>query len=82
MYGCTKKYHCASDFYLLSCITLDICIIIKRENGALGNGKYFVGGLNSRDKWIIQLAIVKILNSELICDDPNFYKFMQVHENE
>ena len=38
--------------------------------------------LNARDNWMLKLAMKKLLNTELFPDDPNFSKFMQVHENE
>ena len=41
-----------------------------------------VGGLNAIDKWILRLAMENSLNPELIRDEPIFFKFMQVHENE
>ena len=49
--------------------------------GAPGHGKYVVDGLNYRDKQMIRLEMENILNSELILDDLNVFKFMQVHEN-
>ena len=31
---------------------------------------------------MLKLEMENILHSELICNGPNFYRFMQVHENE
>ena len=38
--------------------------------------------INDIYKQMIKLAMENILNIELIRDDPNFFKFMQVHKNE
>ena len=42
------------------------------------NGKYVVDGLNDRKKRIIKLEMTKLLNPEVIRDDPIF----QVHSGE
>ena len=77
-YGCANKYHCASAIYLLSCISLEMLIIIDIEVGSPGHVKYFVGGLNYIYKWMLKLEMERLLNPELICDDT-FSKFMQVY---
>ena len=41
-----------------------------------------VDGLSSIDKQILKLAMGNLFNTELIRDDPIFFNFMQVHENE
>ena len=38
--------------------------------------------MNNRDKNMRTLAMEKFFNTELFCDYPIFYKFMQIHENE
>ena len=59
--GYKNQYRCASAIYLLSCIALEFSIIIDREVGAPGNGKYVVDVLNARDKQMTKLAMEKIL---------------------
>ena len=56
------------------------CIIIDRAVGAPVHAKDVVDVLNFIDKYMLKLAMINILNIELIYDDPNFYKFMQVYE--
>ena len=41
-----------------------------------------VDGLNARDRLMLNLEMEKLLNTELIRDEPNDFKFMQIHENE
>ena len=43
-----------------------ICIIIVREVGLHGHGKYDVDVLNYRDKHMLKLAMAKVLNTGLI----------------
>ena len=64
-------------YYLYNTIYIDVeyCIIINREVGAPGHGKYVVDGLNSRDKRVFKLAMANILNPRLIQDNQIF----QVH---
>ena len=81
MDSCAKKYHCAYAIYLLTCITLLFYIIIDRAVVAPGYGKYVVDGLNYRDKRVLKLEMLNLLNSNFICA-TQFFKFMQVHENE
>ena len=38
--------------------------------------------MNAREKWMIKLAMEKLLITGLIKDDPKHCKFIQVHENE
>ena len=80
--GCAKQYHCESAIYLVSYLDLECCIIIGREVGANGHGKYLVDDMNDRDKLILKLEMSKLLDNELIQHGPKFFKFMQVHENE
>ena len=70
--GCAKQYHCKSYVYLLSCIALEIFIIIYRSVGAHGHGSDVVDVINSRDKWMLMLSMEKILNTELIYNNPTF----------
>ena len=69
---CTKHHRCEYAIYLLSCLTLEFCIIIDRAVGAPGHVKYFVGSLSARDKLIIELTMEKRFNTELVCGGPNF----------
>ena len=80
--GCTKQYHCASAIYILSCHDLEISITIDRSEVSPGHGKDVVDGRGDRYKWMLKLSVAKLLNSKLIRDEPIFFKFMQVHENE
>ena len=70
--GWANHYCCASAIYLLSFPVLEFCIIIDREVGAPGRRKGVVYGLNSRDKLMLKLETAKLLNPELIWDNPNF----------
>ena len=72
MDGSKKYYHCASDIYLLSCLALEFYIIIYRAVEEPIHRKDVVVGLNSRIKWMLKLSISKLLNSDLIQDDPIF----------
>ena len=74
--GCVKQYYCASAIYLLSCLVLEFSVIIGKLVGAHVHGKYVVDGINTRDKYMLKLTIAKLLNPELIQDDPIFFKFM------
>ena len=56
-------------------------IIIDWAVVAPVHDKDIFGGMNTREKRPIRLKMEKILNNEWIHDSPNFYKFMQVHEN-
>ena len=47
-------------------------MFIYRAFCAPVNVKYVADGLNSREKCMLKLEIAKILNTGLICDDPNF----------
>ena len=64
--GCTKQYRCESSIYLLSCIALEFSIIIYRAVVSPINGKYVVDSINVIYKWMIKLAIAKLLNTKLI----------------
>ena len=67
-------------FYLSDIIfCFIIFFIVDRAVGAPVHEKYYVHGMNDREKWMLKLAMANILNPELIHDYPNFYKFMQVH---
>ena len=57
MNGCAKQYRCEYDMFLPSCIDLYFSIIIKRLVGSTEHGKDVVDGLNSREKWMLKLAI-------------------------
>ena len=80
-YGCAEQYRCASAIYLLSCLALELSIIIYRAVGSPINGKHFVDSLNAIYKQTLKLAMAKLLNPKFIRDYPNIFKFMQVHEN-
>ena len=71
----SKQYNFASSVYPISCLALEFFIIIDRVVGAPGNRKYVADGLNDRDKLILKLSMAKLLNPELIQDEPIF----QVH---
>ena len=79
--GCANQYRCASTIYILSCIALIFSIIVDRVIFAPIHGKDVVDGLTARDKWMLKLEMANISNPELIFDNPNFYKFAQVHKN-
>ena len=82
--GFTKKYHCSYSIYLLSCIALEFCIIIDIAVSVPGHrwgGGGVVSCMNARDKFILKLAMAKLLNYVLIHGGPNFFNFLQVHEN-
>ena len=81
-YGCVNKYHCAYCIHLISYLALEFCIIISRDVVAPGHGKDVFDGMNYREKQILKLTMINLLGPELIFDDPNFYKLMQVYENE
>ena len=66
MDGNVKQYHYALDIQLLSRRGLNIIIVVDREVGAPGHGKYVVGGLNNRYKLMLRLEMEKLLNLELI----------------
>ena len=82
MDGCANQYRCTSYIYLLSCLALIFSIIIDIEVWEPRNGKDVIDGLHCKDKRMLKLEISKLLHTELIRDDPNFFKFMQVHVNE
>ena len=48
-------------------------MIIDRAVRAPGNGKYLVDGMNDRDKWMLKLEMVKLLNPKLIQGDRIFF---------
>jgi hypothetical protein len=50
MDGCSKQYHCAKAFWLLSYLAIKFKIIIDRAIGAPGHGKGRIGGINATDK--------------------------------
>ena len=52
--------------------------MIDRVVGAPGHRKYIVGGINSRDKRMLQLAMAKLLNTKIIRYYPKI-NFMQVY---
>ena len=52
-----------------------IYISIDRAVKESGHGKYVLDVLNNREKWMINSATAKLLNTELILDNPIF----QVH---
>ena len=79
---CAKQNLCKSDIYLLSCLALELCIIIYKVVGAPGHGKDLVDIIYYRDKHTLKLTMDKLLNSELIRDDPNFYKVIQDYDTE
>ena len=61
-----KQYCCAPAIYLLSCLDLEFSIIIDKAVGSPGHGKYIVGVMNAREKWMLKLAMKKLLNIKLI----------------
>ena len=70
--GCENQYSCASFICLLLFLDLELSIIIYIALGASVHVKYMVDGLNDRDKWLLQLAMEKLLNPGIIWDDPIF----------
>ena len=44
--GCTNHHRCASFIYLLTCIALELSIIINRSFGATRHDKDIVDGLS------------------------------------
>ena len=82
MYGFAKWYCFVSVIYILSCIDLEFCIIIDRYIGSPLHVKDDVDCINVRDKNMLNLEMAKLLNTESIHDNSNFYKFMQVCETE
>ena len=50
IYGGARYYHFEYSIYLLSCIALELCIIIDRAVVSLFHGKDFVDGINTRYK--------------------------------
>ena len=81
-YGCANHYRCALAIYILPCIALEFSIIVDRIVEAPGHKKDMVDVMNYIDKWMLKLAITKLLNTELIIYDPIIFKFIQVHEEE
>ena len=80
--GCAKQYCCSSDFHLPSCLDLEFCIIIDRAVGEPRHGRYVVNILNAREKLMLYLAMTNLLNTESIREDPIYFQFTKVHENE
>ena len=81
--GCAKQFSCSSTNYILSCLSLEFSIIIYILVGAPKHRKYLVGGLHDRYKRILKLAMSKILNPELILDNPFFSsscRFMKMNK--
>ena len=70
--GCAKQYHSASAIYPLSFLDLEFFIIIDIEVGSPGHGTDVVGVLYDRDKYMLKLAMAKLINPEIIRDDPIF----------
>ena len=63
--------------YLYSIFSfLGIYIFIDISVGAPFRVKDVVDVLNSREKWILKLEMYKLLNTESIIGNPNFYKSM------
>ena len=79
--GCKNQCHCAPAIYLLLWIDLELCMIIDRAVSAPGNGNYVIDGNNARDKFNPTLAMANVLNTKIVFDDTNFYKFMHIHKN-
>ena len=79
--GCANQYCCTSVICLISCLALEFSIIIDISVQSPGHGNDVVGGLNARDKRMLKLAIPKLLDINLIRDNPSFYEFMQVHDH-
>ena len=74
--GWVYQYCCTSAIYLLLCLFLSYSILIERAVGSPGHVKYMVNDLNARDKWLLKLAMAKLLNPKLIWDKPIIFKFM------
>ena len=55
MDGCADQYNCVCNTYLLTYLALEFCIIIDRQFGSPGNGKYVVHRINARDKQMFKL---------------------------
>ena len=70
-----KKYCCASAIYLLSCLVLEFSVTIDKSVEAPRNEKDMVDGVNAIYGRRLKLATAKLLNPELIQDEPIF----QVH---
>ena len=79
--GCENQYSCAPGIYLLSCNDFELYIIIDISVGEPVCVKYVVDGMNSRDKRILKLAMLKLLSLKLIKDNSSNFKVMYVHEN-
>ena len=75
MDGSAKEYNCESAVYLLYCLNWEFCIIIDSVVGATGHDKHVVDSLDARDKRMPKYAMKNLLNTELICDNPNFFMF-------
>ena len=59
--GCEIQCCCACTIYLLTFLASWFIIIIDREVGAPGNGKYVVDGMNARDKQMLKLEIFRAI---------------------
>ena len=60
--GFEKQYYCEYAIYLLSCLSLECYIIVDREVGSPGHGKYVVDDMNDRNKHMLKLSKSKLLN--------------------
>ena len=79
--GSAHQYYCTSAIYLLPFLDLEYNIINNRAVVSPGLGKYVIDGLNARIKQMLKLAIIKLLNTKLIRDDPIFKsscRFMKI----
>ena len=74
-YGCANQYSFSSNIHLLLYLDFKFYVIIDREVGAPVHAKDYVDGLNDIYKLMIRSATVKLLDNELIQDDPTF----QIH---
>ena len=77
-----NQHRFSSSIYLLTCLVLEFHVIIDRAVGSPGHGKDVIDGLNYRNKCMLKLSMVNLLNTKLIQDGPIVFKFMQFHENE
>ena len=67
--GCSEKYRCASELYLMSVMSQCYSIIIDRGISAPGNGKEVLYGTNAVDKhYINQLMSTVQLPGSIIFD--------------
>ena len=90
--GCTEKYRCASELYLISVMSQCYSVIIDRGISAPRHGKEVADGLNAiKNCYIYQLMsnvklmVSKLYDSQIIMhsytqkNDVSLAKFFQKH---